>query len=93
MTESVGPVVLASEMGRALVAAIQGENANVEVQDRGSYLRVVARGRCAVTRRAVEQALGRPFRLPSDLELIMPAFSGSFSVTEDGAAWTLEGNP
>lgn len=93
MTDNVGPVVLASEVGRALVAAIQGENADVEVQDRGSYLRVLARGRCAVTRRAVEEALGRPFRLPSDLELIMPSFSGRFAVTEDCASWTSERRP
>ena len=91
--DSVGPVVLASEMGRALVAAIQGENANVEVQDRGSYLRVLVRGGCAVTRRAVEEALGRPFRLPSDLELVMPSFRGSFSVTEDQATWSVERRP
>lgn len=88
MTEGVGPVVLASESGRALVAAILEQNEEVEVQDRGSYLRVLARGRCEVTRQAVERILGRPFRLPSDLELVMASFSGSFSVTEDQAAWT-----
>ena len=90
MTDRVGPVVAASEIGRAVVAAIREQNRDVEVQDRGSYLRVLARGRCGVTREAVEQALGRPFRLPSDLELIMPSFSGSFSVTEDQATWTAE---
>lgn len=93
MTERVGPVVLASEVGRAVVAAIRAQNRDVEVQDRGSYLRVLARGRCEVTREAVEQALGRPFRLPSDLEISMPSFSGTFSVTEDWAAWTFERRP
>jgi hypothetical protein len=90
MTDRVGPVVLASEIGRAIVAVIREQNKDVEVQDRGSYLRVLARARCGVTRLAVERALGRPFRLPSDLELIMPSFSGSLSVTEDEAVWTFE---
>ena len=90
MTERVGPVVLASEVGRAVVAVIREQNRDVEIQDRGSYLRVLARGRCGVTRQAVEQALGRPFKLPCDLELIMPSFTGSFSVTEDQASWTFE---
>ena len=90
MTDSVGPVVLASETGRAFVAAIREQNNHVEVQDRGAYLRVLVRGHCVVTRQAVERILGRPFRLPSDLELIMPSFNGSFSVSEDQAAWTFE---
>jgi toluene monooxygenase system protein D len=88
--ERVGPVLEASELGRAVVAAIRQQNAEVEVQDRGSYLRVLATGRCAITRQAVERILGQPFRLPSDLEIIMPSFQGSFSVTEDEAAWTFE---
>jgi toluene monooxygenase system protein D len=90
LTDRVGPVVLGSELGRAVVAVIREQNRDVEVQDRGSYLRVLARGRCEVTRQAVERFLGRPFRLPCDLELIMPSFSGSFSVTEDQATWTFE---
>lgn len=90
MTRGVGPVLLATEVGRALVEAIREQNENVEVQDRGSYLRVLVRGRCGVTRQGVERILGRPFQLPSDLELIMPSFIGSFSVDEDHAAWSFE---
>jgi hypothetical protein len=93
VTDRVGPVVLASEVGRAVVSVIREHNRGVEVEDRGSYLRVLARSPCGVTRQAVEQALGRPFRLPSDLELIMPSFSGRFSVTEDEAIWTSERRP
>ena len=88
--ERVGPVLEASEFGLAVVAAIREQNAEVEVQDRGSYLRVLAFGRCAMKRQAVERILGRPFRLPSDLEIIMPSFQGSFSVSEDEASWTFE---
>jgi toluene monooxygenase system protein D len=89
--DRVGPVLSANEIGRAVIAAIMEQNRDVEVQDRGSYLRVLAPRRCALTREAVERTLGRPFRLPSDLELVMPSFSGSFSVSDDQAAWTFEG--
>ena len=52
MTEpsgSVGPVLEPSELGLAVLAAIQAGNAGVQVQDRGAYLRVLAPGRCVVT--------------------------------------------
>jgi hypothetical protein len=85
--ERIGPVLIANDVGRAVIAAIREQHEDIEVQDRGSYLRVLAAGRCAVTRQAVERILGRTFRLPSDLEMIMPSFQGTFSVTEDEAAW------
>ena len=87
MNHRVGPVLEANEAGRAVLAAIREGDADVEVLDRGSYIRVLALGRCAFSRRTVERILGRPFVLPSDLESVMPAFSGDFSVTEDEAAW------
>jgi len=86
----VGPILEANEVGRAIIAALREQHADLEVQDRGSYLRVLATGRCAVTRRAIERILGRSFQLPSDLEMIMPSFQGAFSVTEDEAAWFVE---
>ena len=91
MTDSVGPVLDASEAGRAIVAAIQATNANVTVHDRGAYLRVLVPGRCAVSRDAIERALGRPFRLPGDLEQLMPSFKGMLTVTTDEVVWAWSG--
>lgn len=93
MTARIGPVLKANDVGRAIIAAIREQNRDVEVWDRGSYLRVLAAGRCVITRQAVERILGRPFRLPSDLETIMPSFQGTFSVTEDEAAWASRAVP
>ena len=93
MTARVGPVLEANDVGRAVIAAIREQHGDVEVLDRGSYLRVLAAGRCAVTRKDVERLLGRPFRLPADLEMIMASFQGTFSVTEDEAAWAPRGAP
>ena len=85
----VGPVLEASDAGRAVVAAIRELNQEVVVDDRGAYLRVSAPGRCIVTREAIERAIGRAFRLPADLEPLMPAFKGVLTMDEDRAVWSL----
>jgi hypothetical protein len=90
MTEDpvkVGPVLLPSELGLAVLSAIRAQNLDVLVHDRGSYLRVVAPGRCSVTRQAIETALGRPVRLPADLELCMPSFKGRLRVDAERVVW------
>jgi MmoB/DmpM family len=84
---SVGPVLLPSEVGLAVLAAIQASNPDVQVQDRGAYLRVLSLSRCVVTRQAIEVALGRQVRLPSDLELCMPSFKGRLRVDAEVAVW------
>jgi toluene monooxygenase system protein D len=84
---SVGPVLEASELGLAVLAAIRSLNAQVVVQDRGAYLRVSSPRRCVVTRRAIEHELGRPVRLPGELELAMPSFKGRLRIDAEGAVW------
>ncbi len=85
--DRVGPVLEAGESAAAVVAAIEELNADVEVQDRGAYLRVLAPGRCVVTREAIARAGAAGFRLPGDLERIMPSFKGRFAVSDDEASW------
>lgn len=89
-SEAVGPVLEASDMGRAVVAAILASNANVRVDDRGAYLRVSVPRCCVVTRRAVETELGRPLSWPRELELVMPAFQGLIRMDDESAVWRLE---
>jgi toluene monooxygenase system protein D len=84
---TAGPVLLPSEVGLAVLSAIRAENAGVEVQDRGAYLRVAAPSRCVARRRAIELALGRPFQLPGDLEQVMPSFKGRLSIDAEEAVW------
>jgi hypothetical protein len=86
----VGPVLEASEPGRAVLAAIRQLNERVEVVDRGAYLRVLVQGHCVVTRQAIELALGRPFRLPTDLEPLMVAFKGFMRLDDDRVEWRSE---
>jgi toluene monooxygenase system protein D len=84
---SVGPVLVPSDVGLAVLSAIRAANSSVEVQDRGAYVRVLAPERCVVTRQGIEAALGRPVQLPSDLELCMPSFKGKLWLDAERAVW------
>jgi hypothetical protein len=85
----VGPVLESSDAAESIIAAIKKLNPVVTVEDRGSYLRVLCPQRCLVTRRAIEEELGRSFKLPGDLEHVMPSFKGTFSVSEEEALWSV----
>lgn len=89
---TVGPVLEASPAGLAVVAAIEDLNDDVHVENRASYLRVEVRGRCVVTRDAIERHLGRSFRLPMDLEAVMPAFKGMLSIDDERVEWSYQGS-
>ena len=86
----VGPVLEASDSGRAVVAAIVHLNPEAQVQDRGAYFRVSVPGRCVVTRQAIEAELGHGLEWPGGLELVMPAFQGLLSLDDERAEWRLE---
>jgi hypothetical protein len=88
-SDTVGPVLEASPGGHAVVAAIQKLNRDVTVQDRGAYLRVLVPRICLVTRQAIELELGQAFRLPQDLEAVMPAFKGLVRIEADSVEWSL----
>jgi hypothetical protein len=85
---AVGPVLMAGPITDAIVSVIRRHHPAVEILDRGSYLRVLVPGRCAVSRAHVEAALRRPFRLPGDLERVMTSFRGRFAVSAEEASWT-----
>jgi hypothetical protein len=82
-----GPVLLPSELGLAVLTAIRAENSQVRVEDRGAYLRVLRSGSCAVSRRGIEAALGRPVQLRTDLELCMASFRGRLQIDDERASW------
>lgn len=87
MTDSVGPVLIASDVGNALVTALRELNPAALVHDRGAYLRVLVPGRCVLTRDAVERVLGHAVDLRAELERTMPSFKGKLSIDDDHAAW------
>lgn len=91
MSARVGPILQAGRVADAVLAALRALNAEVEAIDRGAYVRVLVPGRCRLTRAAVEDALGAPFRFPADLEAIMPSFQGHLRIDEDEVSWESPG--
>ena len=83
----VGPVIQASEMGKAIAESIAELNPGVTIVDRGSYLRVLAPGRCTLSKKALEQRMGSTFRLPIDLEVVMASYRGKMKISEDSVEW------
>jgi toluene monooxygenase system protein D len=71
-----------------IVAAIREDNPGqeIEVTDRGAYVRVQGRHSLRLTRASVERNLGRPFEM-RELESILSAFSGRISTTSDVVTW------
>ncbi len=90
----VGPVVrgLDTEIVEALLEAIEQDNPDAEIfyEDRQAYVRIHIAYRCRVTRRSLEEALGRPFELAS-LEPALSSFAGRLKyVGDDELIWYLE---
>src|SRR5277367_1790380 len=85
--DRVGPVLQSGTIANAVVAAIKDLNQDVLVVDRGAYVRVLVPKYCVVTRSAIENHLGRPFRFPGELETVMSAFKGFLQLNQDDAAW------
>lgn len=90
----VGPVLrgMDDEIIEALLVAIGQDNPDDELlyEDYGGYVRIHTPRRCCVTRKSLEAALGRPFRL-SELEPSLSAFAGRMRFEGDEAVvWYLE---
>lgn len=86
-SSSAGPVLQAGEHGRAVLQAILELNPAARVIDQGAYFRVQVPDKCVLTRAAVEKITGLPFRIPGDLELVMPSFQGWLVVTSERVEW------
>jgi toluene monooxygenase system protein D len=91
--ERVGPVLQTGAVSDAIIAAIQDLNQDVLVVDRGAYRRVLVPHRCLVTRTAIERRLGRSFRFPGELEVVMSGFKGAILLTESDATWQFKEPP
>jgi toluene monooxygenase system protein D len=85
--DTVGPVLARGPLTDAVVAAIRALNPQVEIRERGAYLRVLAPRRCRVTREEIERQAMREFRFPRDLEALMPSFKGAMHMSEEEAVW------
>lgn len=85
--EMVGPVLQANAEGKAIADAILQSNTKASLIDRGSYLRIQCPHRCEVSKKEIEQNVGKDFNLPSDLEFIMISFKGQLTMNEEKVVW------
>jgi toluene monooxygenase system protein D len=90
----VGPVLrgMDQDLIEAIRIAIEDDNPDAELlyEDHGGYVRIHTPWRCRVTRKSLEAALGRSFRL-ADLEPSLSAFAGRMRYVGDEALeWYLE---
>ena len=90
----VGPVLrgINQDIIEALLTAIEADNPEAELlyEDHGGYVRIHTPWRCRVTRKSLEAALGRSFRL-GELEPSLSGFAGRMRfVGDDLLEWYLE---
>jgi toluene monooxygenase system protein D len=73
----------------AIIAAIEDDNPGTEIEviDRGAYVRIQAEGRMKVTRASIERHIGRTFEM-RQLEPMMSAFAGRIETTSDAISWS-----
>lgn len=88
MQNAVGPVFRMTADVDALIRAIEEDNpsAEIEVIDRGAYVRIQAREFLKVTRATIERHVGRPFPM-HEMEIMLSSFAGRIRTTSDEIVW------
>jgi toluene monooxygenase system protein D len=90
MQHPVGPILRMCDEVELVVEAIRDDNPDreVEVIDRGSYVRVQADGYLLVTEASLKNHLGEGYEIRS-LEGMLSAFAGRINTSSDHIEWTL----
>jgi toluene monooxygenase system protein D len=90
-TNLVGPVLRMVDELDAVVRAIVDDNPDreIEVIDRGAYVRVQAQRCLRVSRASIERQIGRPYEM-RELEKILASFAGRIVTTSDEVVWRYE---
>ena len=88
MKNPVGPVLRMGDEVEQVIAAIEDDNpgTDIEVIDRGAYVRVQAEDEITVTQDTLRRYLGADYEIRS-FEGIMSAFSGTVITTSDSITW------
>ncbi|MCQ4084121.1 MmoB/DmpM family protein [Streptomyces sp. RB6PN25] len=88
MKNPVGPILRMGDEIDKVVAAIEDDNPGkeIEVIDRGSYVRVQAEDRITLTQQTLRAYLGADYAIRS-LEAIMSSFNGRIITTSDSITW------
>jgi len=88
MKNPVGPVLRMGDEVDQVIAAIEDDNpgTDIEVIDRGAYVRVQGQDLITVTQDTLRRYLGADYEIRS-FGGIMPAFSGRVITTSDTITW------
>ncbi|MEN0137028.1 MAG: MmoB/DmpM family protein [Rhodococcus sp. (in: high G+C Gram-positive bacteria)] len=92
MKNPVGPVLRMGDELDQIVAAIEDDNPDIEIEviDRGSYVRVQGEDRVVLTEATLQAYLGSDYRIRS-LENLMSSFSGRAITASDSITWQSAG--
>jgi toluene monooxygenase system protein D len=94
MENPVGPVLRMCDEVEPVIDAIREDNpdAEIEVIDRGAYVRVQADNYLKVTEATLQRHLGPAFKIHS-LEQMLTAFAGRIQTASDQIEWHLAASP
>jgi len=89
----VGPVMQSGEIAQAVIEAVREDNApkEVEIHDRGSYIRISVEDECIINRSTIERMMGRPFKM-YEMEAYMSAFNGQIETGTEQMRFYMLGN-
>jgi toluene monooxygenase system protein D len=90
MDNAVGPIFRPCEELERVIRAIVDDNPDqqVDIVDRGAYVRVQAPRFLRLTLSSLRRHVGRSFAL-RQLEAMMPSFAGRIGTTSDQITWSL----
>jgi toluene monooxygenase system protein D len=88
MKHPVGPVLRMGDEIEQVIAAIEDDNPGTEIEviDRGSYVRIQGEDRVVLTQATLRRYLGAEFAIRS-LEAMMPSFAGRIITGSDSITW------
>ncbi|HEY3685946.1 MAG TPA: MmoB/DmpM family protein [Streptosporangiaceae bacterium] len=88
MNNAVGPILRMGDEVDQVIAAIEDDNpdTDIEVIDRGSYVRIQGENRLVLTARTLRAYLGQEYEIRS-IETMMPSFAGRIITTSDSITW------
>ncbi|HEY4020886.1 MAG TPA: MmoB/DmpM family protein [Pseudonocardiaceae bacterium] len=88
MKNPVGPILRMGDEIDQVVAAIEDDNPDTEIEviDRGSYVRIQGEDRVVLTQDTLRRYFGPDFAIRS-LETIMSSFAGRIITSSDSITW------
>ena len=88
MKNPVGPVLRMGDEVEQIIAAIEEDNPGTEIEviDRGAYVRVQGENQITVTQQTLRRYLGADYEIRS-FERVMSAFTGRTITTSDAITW------